>query len=151
MKFPFYRFLSEPCSAFPKINALYRPVIPIHIYSPDLKYKFRHYALLDTGADYNLFHGDLLSILNMDYLDEGKREDMFGIEGRGVPTYFHDVVIEVGSWRYKTPTAFTNYGMVSTPDQITYGILGQVGFFNHFKVTFDYDNEQIDIKPINKK
>src|SRR5476649_1579261 len=114
MKFPFYRFPSEPCSAFPKINALYRPVIPIHVYSPDLKYKFRHYVLLDTGADYNLFHAGLLDILNVDYLKEGKREDMSGIEGTAVETYFHDVVVEIGPWRYKAHTGFTNYGIVST-------------------------------------
>ena len=89
MKFSYFYFPSEPCSAFPKRKALYRPVIPIHVYSPDLKYKFRHYALLDTGADYNLFHAGLLDVLNVDYLEEGKRQDMFGIEGKGVATYFH--------------------------------------------------------------
>jgi hypothetical protein len=147
MKFPYFYFLSEPCPAFPKVTTLYRPVIPIHVYSPDLKYKFRHYALLDTGADYNLFHAGLLDILNVDYLEEGKRQDMLGIEGKGVATYFHDVVIEIGPWRHKAYSAFTGYGMIGSSDQMSYGILGQVGFFEHFKVIFDYDKRQIDIKP----
>jgi hypothetical protein len=145
MKIPFFCSPAEPCPAFPRRRAMYRPIIPIHMYSPDLKYRIQHYALLDTGADYNLFHADFLNVLNGDYLEEGKREDVFGIEGNGVATYFHDVVIEIGSWRYKTPTGFTNSGMVTAPEMS--GILGEVGFFNHFKVTFDYEKRQIDIKP----
>ncbi len=82
-----------------------------------------------------------------DYLKEGKRQDLFGIEGQGVATYFHDFVIEIGSWRYKTYTGFTDYGMVSSPDQMSYGILGQVGFFERFKATFDYKAREIQIKP----
>jgi hypothetical protein len=147
MKFPYLCVPTDSSSAFPKRKALYRPVIPIHVYSPDLKYKFRHYALLDTGADYNLFHAGLLDILNVDYLKEGKREDMSGIEGTAVETYFHDVAIEIGPWRYEAYTGFTNYGMVSTSDQMLYGILGQVGFFERFKVTFDYKKREIEIRP----
>ena len=147
MKFSFLCFPSDPCPAYPKRRAIYRPVIPIHIYSPDLKYKVHHYALLDTGADYNLFHADLLDILNTDYLKEGKRQDLFGIEGKGVTTYFHDVIIQIGQWQYKTSTGFTDYGMVNSPDQMSYGILGQVGFFERFKVTFDYKRHEIEIKP----
>jgi len=148
MRFPYFYFPTEPCPAFPKVKALYRPVIPIHVFSPDLKYKFRHYALLDTGADYNLFHAGLLDVLNVDYLENGKRQDMLGIEGKGMATYFHEVIIEIGPWQYKTYTAFTDYGMVSSPDQMSYGILGQVGFFEHFKVAFDFKKRQIDIKPV---
>ena len=103
--------------------------------------------MLDTGADYNLFHADLLDVLNADYLNEGKRQDVFGTEGKGVATYFHDVVIEVGQWRYKASTGFTDYGMVSAPDQMSYGILGQVGFFERFKVAFDHKKREIEIKP----
>ena len=71
---------------------------------------------------------------------------MFGIEGKGVAAYFHDVVIEIGSWRYKAYTGFTDYGMVNAPDQMSYGILGQSGFFERFKVSFDYKKREIEIK-----
>ena len=149
MKFPFFCSPSDHSPAFPKRKALYRPVIPIHMYSLNLRYKVHHYALLDTGADYNLFHADYLNYLNGNYLEEGKRQDILGIEGKGVETYFHDVVIEIGPWRYKAYTGFTNYGMVRSSDQMSYGILGQVGFFEHFKVSFDYKKLEIEVKPQN--
>ena len=147
MKFPFLCFPSDPCPAFPKRRAIYRPVIPIHIHNLNLKNKIHHYALLDTGADYNLFHADLLEILEVDDLKYGKRQDLFGIEGRGVVTYFHNVIVEIGHWRYQAFTGFTDYGMVTSPDQMSYGILGQVGFFEHFKITFDYKKRELEIKP----
>ena len=146
MKFPFLCFPSDPGLAFPRRKALYSPVIPIHIYSADLKHRIHHYALLDTGADYNLFHADLLEVLGVDDVDSGKRQDLFGIEGKGVTTYFHNVIIGIGDWRYKAFTGFTDYGMVNSPDQMSYGILGQVGFFERFKVAFDYKKREIEIK-----
>ena len=147
MKFPYFRFQSAPCPAFPERNFSYRPVIPIHIYSLDLKTRFQHYALLDTGADYNLFHADLLDVLGVGDVKSGKRQDMFGIEGKGVQTYFHNVIIGVGKWRYKAYSGFTDFGMVTSPDHMPYGILGQVGCFEHFEVVFDYKKLEVEIKP----
>ena len=147
MKFPFLRFQSRPCPAFPDRHFCYRPVIPIHIYSLDLKTGFQHYALLDTGADYNLLHADLLDVLGVDDVKSGKRQDMFGIEGKGIKTYFHDVIICVGKWRYKTYSGFTDFGIVTSPDQMPYGVLGQVGFFEHFEVLFDYRQQKVELKP----
>ena len=105
-----------------------------------------HHAIF--GIFLKAAHTDLLDVLGVDGVDSGKRQDLFGIEGKGVATYFHDVIIEIGPWRYKAFTGFTDYGMVNSPDQMSYGILGQIGFFEHFKVMFNHEKRELEIKPL---
>jgi hypothetical protein len=87
-------------------------------------------VLLDTGADYNLFNADLLEILGIPELKNDKRQDMFGIEGKGLETYFHDVIISIGGWKYKAYSGFTDFGGIAVANKMPYGILGQTGFLN---------------------
>ena len=50
-----------------------------------------------------------------------------GAETRG---YLHTVTITVAAQNYEAPIVFA-YGLA------TIGILGQIGFFDHFTVSFD--------------
>jgi len=146
MKFPFLRLESRPCSAFPERSSCLRPVIPIHIYSVDLKEKIHYYALLDTGADYNLFHSELAELIGIKNYKNSNEQTMFGIEGKGIDSYFHDIVVEVGGWKYRAYSGFSDFAGVKNLDKMPYGILGQVGFFENFKITFDYEKQEIEIK-----
>ena len=76
---------------------------------------------------------------------------MFGIEGKGIQAYFHNIIIGVEKWKYKSYSGFTNFGIVTSPDQMPYGILGQVGFFEHFQVIFNYKKLEVEITPKNEQ
>lgn len=146
MKFTFCKFNACPSGAFPDRHSNSRPIIPIHLLSSDQTQRIQYYVLLDTGTDYNLFHADLAELLGISDFRSGKEEMMFGIEGNSIMSYFHDTVIEVGGWKYKAYSGFTDFAGKTKLDQMPYGILGQAGFFNFFKTVFDYEKSEIEIK-----
>lgn len=147
MKFPFLKLNSSPCSAFPDRKSSWRPIVPIHLYSSDLTKKVQYYALLDTGADYNLFHSEIAELIGITNYKNDKEQTMFGIEGEGIKTYFHDIVIEVGGWKYRSYSGFTDFDGKKKADKMPYGILGQEGFFDIFKARFDYGKLEMELGP----
>ena len=54
----------------------------------------------------------------------------------------HPVAIRVGGWAYTVPVGF----MPDMPS-FGYGVVGQRGFFEFFKVTFDLLNAEIELRP----
>ena len=148
MKFNFLKYPARPCQAFPSRHSCCRPAINIHLLNLAQTESVQYYVLLDTGADYNLFHADLAALIGIDY-KAGKEETMFGIEGEGIKCYFQDIIIEIGGWKYKAYSAFTDFEGKKQMDKMPYGILGQIGFFEYFKTTFDYEKQEIEIKEKN--
>ena len=69
----------------------------------------QNYALLDTGADYNLFHSDLAEIISINNYKNVKEQILFGIEGEGIKSYFHNIIIGIGGWKFKAYSGFTNF------------------------------------------
>ena len=117
----------------------YRPIIPVTLY-----YKNRevtYLALIDSGADFSIFHSDLVDILGID-LSKLKKITFAGISKTGKPCQgsFVELSLGVGENIVKTMVVFS--------DDISdegYGILGQQGFFNMFRVTFDYLKRDIEV------
>jgi len=147
MKFDFLKLNAIPSPAFPTRTHNYRPIINAHICSIDLPRRIHYYVLLDSGADYNLFHADLAELIGIKDYKSGKEQKMFGIEGDGIMSYFHDIIIEIGGWKYKAYSGFTDFEGKKSHDKMPYGILGQIGFFEYFNVSFDYSKVQIEIRP----
>ena len=71
----------------------------------------------------------------------GKRTNVYGINSERTPVYLHDLEIEIcdipGS-KVKTKIGFADLKNVGV-------LLGQYGFFQHFKVSFDARNETFDV------
>ncbi len=117
-----------------------RPLIPITLEYQNKKIKTL--ALIDSGADFNVFHADLASLLGIDLtrLSEkefgGIKEDKNMCKGRLA-------MIEIGveSEFFDCPAIFS--GDISSSG---YGILGQAGFFDHYKVILDYKTDNIQLK-----
>lgn len=118
----------------------YRPIVPV-----TLRYNNKevsYLALIDSGADFNIFHADLAGILGIN-LSKLKRTKFSGIskstkEPEGC---FVELDIEIGGVPNKCMILFSN----DISDD-GYGILGQQGFFNSFKVSFNYVKREIEIK-----
>lgn len=116
------------------------PVIPVEIYHNDQLVIYE--ALIDSGADLCIFPGDLVEALGID-LKDGKEMEFGGITGTPAKGYVHGVELRIRGDKYKTACVFSDeiadYG---------YGILGHLGFFDHFRVKFEYDIKNIELTPI---
>jgi len=97
-------------------------------------------VLIDSGADFCIFHADVAEVLEIPII-KGKKIVFYGTGGIAQTAYFHNVQIEIGGWPIKLYCGFS-YDMKSLP----YGILGQTGFFDRFKVEFNYQIKRIELK-----
>ena len=129
--------MSDGTRLFPylKIGAYHRPIIPLF-----LRYKeitIEYHALVDSGADFNLFHADLAGIFGIP-LEHADQERISGVGGDAI-AYQHIFDISIDQH------TFFPAPVLLSPDITlnSYGIVGQVGFFNKFIVEFTYQTKQI--------
>lgn len=141
MQFPYRKFPSQPNTAFPERIHVRRPVIPIEIRYNGKSVKYL--ALIDSGADFCIFHAEIGEYLGIN-IKAGKKLDYYGIIGDKKEAFFHDVSIIVGGNEKK---CYCGFSYEIDKNKMPYGILGQKGFFNLFKVSMDYEKEQIELKP----
>jgi hypothetical protein len=88
-------------------------------------------SILDTGADHTIFHGQIAQAIGIT-LENGIRHEFAGVAvGMKAVGYFHRVKLLIAGHTIETTADFSN-------DIAAGGILGQVGFFDHFVVTFDW-------------
>jgi hypothetical protein len=97
---------------------------------------------LDTGADHTLINKSWAKQLGIEW-KTGRLSYVTGIVGNPVPVYLHEIYIEVlrlPSSKIPVTAAFIDSPRVGT-------LLGQAGFFDHFKVTFDrlHNSFEIDL------
>ena len=138
LKYDYRKFPSEPSKAFPRRLSASRPVIPICLIKEEKK--VRYFAIIDSGADLCIFHaqiGELIGIV----VESGKLLQFNGISGEQLTAYFHDIKIEVGGYDFDCYAGFSR-----DIDNLPYGLLGQLGFFDLFNVLFDYKKERIELK-----
>lgn len=120
-----------------KTGLWYRPIIPVTLKCN--KIEFNYLALIDSGADFNIFHADIAKILKIDLSRLKNPVNFSGINGKGIG-YFTTIDIGVGNNFINTPVIFSN-----DISENGYGILGQQGFFNKYKIEFDYLNRKINL------
>lgn len=120
-----------------------RPVIPIKLRSGDKE--IGYHVLVDSGADVCLFHAEIGETIGID-ITKGAKREVFGVGGKASIYYLHKVVIEVGGWEYEIEAGFLpNVGGRMVP----YGIVGQTGFFEFFKVIFDKKSDEVELRKRN--
>jgi len=109
------------------------PVLPVRLanQTSNLMTKPFH-AVVDSGSSACLFHADFLGPLGLNHKDG--IEDSLGGVGRqaSIPVYYHDISILVGiDWKIGVRAGFSEELAVA-------GLLGRLGFFDSFRVTFDH-------------
>ena len=104
-------------------------------------------ALVDSGAFANVFPASLAEILGIDY---GKlQKDKFGGATDNQPRAEYGISImelEFGGYRFDTQICFSN-----EIRNDGYGFVGRMGFFDHFKITFDYLKDNMWFTYVKKK
>ncbi len=117
-----------------------RPVIEIKVSANSESFKY--HVLVDSGADICLFHSEVGEAIGLD-IKKGKPNIVTGVGGKSSEYFLHKITIEVGGWPYEIEVGFLpNIGGRSAP----YGIVGQQGFFEFFKVIFDRKDEAIELR-----
>lgn len=141
IEFNFQRLPVKPTLAFPKRYSTLLPLIPIRIINRSDKEKyFDLKALLDSGADISILPSEIAESIGLDVENERKQE-IRGINGGLVMTYVHDVIIEVGGWKFNSFVSF------STAETV-FPVLGREGFFNLFEIKINYSKEIIELKAV---
>ena len=109
-------------------------VLPVQIsnsatHSPPCK-KFE--ALIDSGASICIFHSHIGESIGLK-IQSGEEDETTGVSGQRTKIYLHNVSLYVPSHIIKIRAGFTSELPLA-------GLLGRVGFFEHFKITFDPSN-----------
>lgn len=139
MRFQYERVRVVPCPAFPDGHTTLRPIIVVSLeYNGVVR---RYQTLVDSGADFCIFHSLVGELLGLD-VEYGKEARFEGVGGGSMRAYFHTITVRIGEYTYQLYCGFSR----DIPAD-GYGILGQVGFFDHFKVTFDHPQEELEIVP----
>lgn len=118
---------------------LVRPVIPVGLEHGDET--IRYEVLVDSGADMNIMNAEIADLLGLD-LKSGRIGEVRGVTGKPEPYYTHDVTLIIGGHKTLVPISFAE-----KVGQDGYGIIGQKGFFDLYKVKFDYRKEEVEIVP----
>lgn len=114
-----------------------RPVIPIEIHHHNLIVPYE--VLVDSGADISVFDASLADVIGIDVI-KGIKKQIIGATGFPEDMYLHTILVKVGNLKFKIEVGFMN---ISTN---SYGIVGQKGFFDKFKVSFDLNKKEIELK-----
>lgn len=130
MKFVYQEFEIQPSPATKRKKLIYRPIIPVILINNK---KFIEYqALIDTGADFNVFEGGISQFLGI-RLTSGNKRQITGLGGEKIKGYEHNMILRTAGKQYNTKLIFSN----QIPPY-SFGVLGNQGFFDHYKVTFKY-------------
>ena len=139
IRFSYQSSPTQPLEAFPNRQMVFRPVIDARVLWHGFSARYK--VLIDSGADFCIFHAEIGELLGVP-IKEGKKLTFFGTSGYPQDAYFHNIQIEVGGHVLDLFCGFS-YDMKTLP----YGLLGQTGFFDKFKIEFDYTNKRIELKP----
>lgn len=111
------------------------PLIPIEVVGPVETIGVT--ALVDSGAEHNVFGLNVAEQLGIDLTDAAPVE-VVGIGQQREPGNLSAVTLRVHDHEWKAPTIFTS----AADGQ---AILGQIGFFGYFDVTFGYRRREIEL------
>jgi len=117
------------------------PSIPVNLSGDGSKYQFM--ALIDSGADISVIPKEVAELLGLN-LDK-KKEEARGIGGI-VPAIQTSINIEIGKPHEMYNLNIPVKVILSNIDEEIPILLGRVGFFDKFIITFDQKEEKIILK-----
>jgi len=126
---PYSDFVIPASAAFPNGRVASRPFLRIALVNAGLRLSC--YALVDSGADYCAFPRSFMQPVGLDALTS-PIDQTTGVSTASVPTHFANVSIDLqGLVEFPVYAGFT-VGL----EQMGLGLLGQVGFFDRFNISF---------------
>ena len=119
-----------------------RPSIPVLFSNEDKKYEIP--AIVDSGADMCSIDSRWAKLLKLDL--SGKRTLSYGVTGSAETVISH-VFVEIGKghehYSLNVPVRVL---FVKDSDPYTPTLIGRMGFFDKFRITFDEAGQKITMK-----
>jgi len=136
MKFP-YKKIPVVDPKFREVSSAFRPIIPVTLSFKGSSVGYE--VLIDSGADECVFDAEIAKVLHLPLIEE-KEKSFGGVGGSEIKAYRQGIEMGVGGASFVTEVYFS-------PDlsKLGYGILGQKGFFDHFRVRFIYSKKTVEI------
>ncbi len=100
------------------------PIIPVAILNEKV------WTYVDSGAVFSIFHKRIANRLGIN-IQDGRRQMIVVGDGSFIPTYFHDLSIQIGEWQVTAPIGFSERLGVG------FNLLGRTGIFDQFQVCFN--------------
>jgi len=100
------------------------PIIPITIQG------HRTWVFVDSGATFTILSVDDAHRIGIEW-DRGKPQMIVVGDGSFIPTYFHNLVIQIDQWEITAPVGFSERLGVG------FNLLGRTGIFDQFQVCFN--------------
>lgn len=124
-------------SRHPTVSRTRRPYLPIRLIHAN---SFQDlWCLVDSGADVCLLPASIGRLIGID-IENGRRGEIGGVGDQPITVYYHPIRMIVSSLSgVDLEAAFTDSKGVRT------GILGQAGFFDHYRITFERYRNTLDV------
>ena len=116
-----------------------RPVIPIIIKS--YTYFVLYHGLIDSGADHCIFSLEIAKELGLKFSNKNKTT-FIGAGDDEIEGFWGEIDIKIDKITYSTRVIFAKIS------DFGHGILGQLGFFDHFDVQLSYQKQVIEIESV---
>jgi hypothetical protein len=141
MKFSYRRYRVEKSKAFPKKTSVFYPTVNLTLINSKTKQAFPNYAVLvDSGASHCVFHAGIGEAIGID-VRSGKKAPMRGVTVGEGEQFFHKIVLVIEGNKVESYVGFS-YDL-----RFPFGLLGQEGFFDKFRVCFDFPKKEFEITP----
>lgn len=145
---PYTRFDIDPQSKkiFPGKKYIFQPRIRFRIQSPESKKKLLIEGIIDSGAEYCFLNHEIADCLDIS-IKNGESMQVCGVGGYRI-AYFHPVKFEFLFGLSKDSVKYdTSVGFFSKENGYQAPcLLGEYGFFNYFKVSFNLPQHSFEIE-----
>lgn len=111
------------------------PIIPVSINGHKL------WVFVDSGATFSMLSVDEAVRLGIDW-QSGRRQMIVVGDGSYIPTFIHDLPVQIGDRRISAPIGFSERLGVG------FNLLGRSGVFEHFEVCFNDHSRKVTFEPI---
>lgn len=124
---------------FKVTSKIIRPIIPILLKSE--KRVMLYSALIDSGADYCIFSLDIADALEIKLKRKNKLE-LSGIGKENIIGFWDRIELRIDDKTFISKVIFAGI------NEYGHGILGQLGFFDHFDIKLSYHRQIIAVEQI---
>lgn len=111
------------------------PIIPITILG------YRVWVFVDSGAAFTILSIDDADRIGVDW-QKGRQQMIVVGDGSFIPTYFHDLSIQIDKWHVTAPIGFSERLGVG------FNLLGRKGIFDQFQVCFNDQTRRLTFQKI---
>lgn len=140
--FPYLELRLDPVGtpAFPALSVRLRPLIPVTVVHRNKGIKLL--AWIDSGSDTTVLSSQVATVLGLRRAD-GVEETFCGTSNQPQSAFYYTLTMVVGDNQNQVKYS-ARVGFTDLPAGCA-GLLGQIGLFDHFKVTLDQRGRSVTL------